>query len=124
MSTSTSADVVVTSEHCDKEAAVKNIQVDNKPKMNDFLAHSKRISKFRYLLQGSHISGLNDSQVYKIVKMDENENQPDDLSNMSNIVFLKKANLIIQHNYFKRSPFCSYCLTNFKNKKDRENQST
>ena len=116
MSTSSSADVVVTSEPFDKKTAEKN-----KPKINDFLADLMRFSKFRRLLKGSHNSnGLNNSQVYKIVKMVESENQPDGLSNMSNVVFLKKAQLIIQHNYLKRSPFCSYCLNNFKNLRKTE----
>ena len=67
------------------------------------------------------MSGLKSSDVYKVVKIIEQENLPNSLSNMSKNVFLKKVEWIIEHNILKRDPFCSFCLKKFQNKKDRDN---
>ena len=67
------------------------------------------------LLRGSQMPGLKSSDVYKVVKIIEQENLPNSLSNMSKNVFLKKVEWIFEHNILKRDPFCSFCLNNFQN---------
>lgn len=67
------------------------------------------------------MSGLKNSDVYKVVKMIEQENLPMGLSNMSKDSFFERVKWIIEHNILKRNPFCSFCLKSFHNRKDRDN---
>jgi hypothetical protein len=78
---------------------------------------SNKFSKFMRLLRGSQMPGLKSSDVYKVVKIIEQENLPNSLSNMSKNVFLKKVEWIIEHNILKRDPFCSFVSKNFKTRK-------
>jgi hypothetical protein len=78
---------------------------------------SNKFSKFMRLLRGSQMPGLKSSDVYKVVKIIEQENLPNSLSNMSKNVFLKKVEWIIEHNILKRDPFCSFVSKIFKTRK-------
>ena len=88
---------------------------------NQATSYSNKFSKFIRLLRGSHMSGLKNSDVYKVVKMIEQENLPMGLSNMSKDSFFERVKWIIEHNILKRNPFCSFCLKSFHNRKDRDN---
>ena len=64
---------------------------------------------------------LDDSEARNVFKIVKSEAWDKDLKNMSNDEFLDKAKFVVENNLRMHSPFCSYCLRSFQNRKDRNN---
>ena len=75
----------------------------------------------RFLKLLKQIHKLNDSEARKVFKIVKSEAWGKDLKDMSNGEFLDKAKFVVENNLHMQSPFCSYCLRSFQNKKDRNN---